>query len=236
MRDLIMELSDRTLSVLKNFASINPNIVFRQKTDDVPGTDLKTISIAKNILARVRLDEEIPRDFGIYDLNEFLNVLSLVENPTVKFEEHNLVVSDSTGLRGNTYYYSDIDMLSSPSKDVIMPESEVKFVLDTDTLSRLKRASSVLGHDEISITPDGGNIKLTVVDKEDATSNSFFSYVEGEFEQGVDFNFILNVNNLKVVNEDYQVNISSKLISNFISLQSPIEYFIALEKTSKYGA
>lgn len=226
-----MNLSDRTLSVLKNFASINPNIVFRE------GNVLKTISPAKNILARVTLDEEIPREFGIYDLNEFLNVLSLVENPSLKFEEHNLVISDSTGLRGNTYYYSDPEMLSSPSKDVIMPESEVKFVLDTDTLGRLKRAASVLGHDEISITPDGGNVKLTVVDKDDATSNSFFTYCgDCEFEEGADFNFILNVNNLKVVNEDYQVNISSKLISNFISLQSPIEYFIALEKTSTYGA
>lgn len=226
-----MELSDRTLSVLKNFANINSNIVFRE------GNVLKTISVAKNILAKVNLDEEIPREFGIYDLNEFLNVLSLVENPTLKFEEHNLIVSDSTGLRGNTYYYSDVDMLSSPTKDVTMPESEVKFVLDTDTLNRIKRASSVLGHSTISITPDGGNIKLTVVDADDSTSNSFFTYCgECEFEEGVDFNFILNVNNLKVVNEDYQVNISSKLISNFVSLQSPIEYFIALEKTSKYGA
>lgn len=226
-----MNLSDRTLNVLKNFANINPNIVFRE------GKDLKTISIAKNILARANLDEEIPREFGIYDLNEFLNVMSLVENPSLKFDDHSVVISDSTGLRGNTYYFSDVDMLSTPSKDVVMPESEVKFVLDTDTLSRLKRAASVLGHDEISITPDGSNVKLTVVDKDDATSNSFFTYVaDCEFQEGVDFNFILNVNNLKVVNEDYQVNISSKLISNFISLQSPIEYFIALEKTSTYGA
>jgi hypothetical protein len=76
---------------------------------------------------------------------------------------------------------------------------------------------------------------LTVVDKDDATSNSFFSYVEGEFEEGVDFNFVMNVNNLKIVNEDFQVGISKKLISNFKSLQSPIEYFIALEKSSTYG-
>lgn len=225
-----MELSTRTLSVLKNFADINPNIVFRE------GNALKTISIAKNILAKVTLDEEIPREFGIYDLNEFLNVMSLVENPTVQFEDNSLIISDATGLRGNTYFYSDPDMLSSPSKDVTMPESEVKFVLDTDTLSRLKRASSILGHDNISITPDGNNVKLTVVDKDDATSNSFFSYVEGDFAEGVDFNFILNVNNLKLVQEDYEVSISSKLISNFKSIQSSIEYFIALEKASTYGA
>lgn len=224
-----MELSDRTLAVLKNFANINSNIVFRE------GTELKTISVAKNILAKATLDESVPQEFGIYDLNEFLNVLSLVEQPSLRFEDNCVVVSDSTGLRGNRYFFSDIDMLSAPSKDVIMPEPEVKFTLDTDTLSRIKRAASVLGHDSISITPDGGSVKLTVVDNEDATSNSFFSLVEGEFQEGVDFNFVLNVNNLKVVNEDFDVGISSKLISNFKSKQSEIEYFIALEKSSTYG-
>jgi hypothetical protein len=224
-----MELSDRTLAVLKNFANINSNIVFRE------GNELKTISVAKNILAKATLDESIPQEFGVYDLNEFLNVLSLVENPSLRFEDNCVVVSDSTGLRGNRYFFSDIDMLSAPSKDVIMPEPEVKFTLDTDTLSRIKRAASVLGHDSISITPDGGSIKLTVVDNEDATSNSFFSLVEGEFQEGVDFNFVLNVNNLKVVNEDFDVGISSKLISNFKSKQSEIEYFIALEKSSTFG-
>jgi hypothetical protein len=227
-----MELSDRTLGVLKNFANINSNIVFRE------GNELKTISMAKNILARATLDAPLPSEFGIYDLNEFLNIMGLVDNPTLKFEDNYVVISDSTGLRGNKYFYSDIDMLSSPSKDVVMPEPEVKFTLDTDTLSRLKRAASVLGHDEISITNDGkrgSSVKLTVVDKDDATSNSFFSYVEGEFEEGVDFNFVMNVNNLKIVNEDFQVGISKKLISNFKSLQSPIEYFIALEKSSTYG-
>lgn len=224
-----MELSDRTLAVLKNFANINSNIVFRE------GTELKTISVAKNILAKATLDESVPQEFGIYDLNEFLNVLSLVEQPSLRFEDNCVVVSDSTGLRGNRYFFSDIDMLSAPSKDVIMPEPEVKFTLDTDTLSRIKRAASVLGHDSISITPDGGSVKLTVVDNEDATSNSFFSLVEGEFQEGVDFNFVLNVNNLKVVNEDFDVGISSKLISNFKSKQSKIEYFIALEKSSTYG-
>ena len=225
-----MELSDRTLSVLKNFANINSNIVFRE------GQELKTISVAKNILAKASLTETIPREFGIYDLNEFLNVLSLADNPNLTFDKNHMVVSDQTGLRGLNYFYSDVDMLSTPSKDVVMPEAEVTFTLDTDTLNRLKRAASALGHDEISITPDGNSIRLTVVDKDDATSNSFFSNVEGEFQSGVDFNFILNVNNLKVISEDYKVSISSKLISNFKSLQSPIEYFIALEKSSTYGA
>lgn len=93
----------------------------------------------------------------------------------------------------------------------------------------------MLGHSEISITPSGGSVQLAVVDSKDATSNVFSIEVEGSYPEGVDFNFVLNVNNLKVVNEDFTVNISKKLISQFKSQQSELEYFIALEKTSKYG-
>ena len=59
--------------------------------------------------------------------------------------------------------------------------------------------------------------------------------MDGSYEDGVDFNFVLNVNNLKIVNEDFEVNISKKLISQFKSVQSDIEYFIALEKSSTFG-
>jgi hypothetical protein len=115
-----------------------------------------------------------------------------------------------------------------------MPEPEVKFTLDSDTLSKVKRAASALGHDEISITPVTGAIRLSVIDSKDATSNNYSIDVEGSYPDNVNFQFILNVNNLKVVNEDFEVGISSKLISHFKSKQSPTEYFIALEKTSSY--
>ena len=225
-----MELSDRTLSVLKNYANINPNIVVNQ------GSELKTVSVAKNVFSRTSLVEEFPVNFGIYDLFEFLGVLSLVDKPTLNFEKDYVTVSDTTGRTSIKYFFSDPDMLTSPSKDIIFPNSEVNFVLDTDTLSKIKRASSALGHNEISITPNDGCIRLSVLDTKDGTSNTFSIDVEGTYEDGVDFNFILNVNNLKTVNEDFEVHISSKLISQFKSQQSDIEYFIALEKTSTYGS
>jgi hypothetical protein len=225
-----MELSDRTLQVLKNYATINPNIVFKK------GKELVTISVAKNVLAKTTLDEDIPSEFGIYDLNEFLNVLSLVDKPNLDISDDYAMISDSVGRSSVKYYFSDPDMLTQPSKEVIMPETEVKFSLDTDTLGKIKRASSALGHGEISVTPSSGSVRLSVVDSTDPTSNTFSIDVEGEYKEGTDFNFILNVNNLKIVNEDFSVGISSKLISNFKSKQSPIEYFIALEKTSTYGA
>jgi hypothetical protein len=224
-----MELSDKTLNILKNYASINPNIVFQE------GNTLKTISVARNVMSQTSLEETLPSSFGIYDLNEFLSVLSLVDKPNLTFSEDYVTVGDSTGRSKIKYFFSDPEMLTAPNKDIIMPESEVSFVLDIDTLSKVKKAASVLGHSEISITPSGGSVQLAVVDSKDATSNVFSIVVEGSYPEGVDFNFVLNVNNLKVVNEDFAVNISKKLISQFKSQQSELEYFIALEKTSKYG-
>lgn len=225
-----MELTDRTMQVLKNYANINPNIVINA------GKQLKTVSIARNVFSKTTLEEEFPQEFGIYDLNEFLGVLSLVEKPNIKFEKDYLVVGDHTGRSRIKYFLSDPDLLTTPSKDIIMPEAEVKFSLDNDTLNRIKRAAATLGHNEISITPQSGSVQISVVDSKDATSNAFSIDVEGSYQEGVDFNFILNVNNLKIVSEDYDVSISSKLISRFASKQSEIEYYIALEKSSNYGA
>jgi|TARA_B110000908_G_C10267733_1_gene466233 hypothetical protein len=224
-----MELTDKTLKVLQNYATINPNLVFTQ------GSTLKTISVARNVLSTTTVNEDFPQDFGIYDLNEFLNVLSLVDKPNLKFEKDFVTVYDNTGRSNVKYFYSDTDMLTSPGKDIVMPESEVNFVIDNDTLNRVKKAAGVLGHSEISITPSGGSINLAVVDSKDSTSNAFSIDVEGDYPEGVSFNFIINVNNIKVINEDFEVSISSKLISRWKSQQSAIEYFIALEKSSNYG-
>ena len=225
-----MELSDRTLSMLKNFGSINPNLVVNE------GNKLKTISVARNVFADVTVDESFPTKFGIYDLNEFLSVLNLVEKPNFRFEEDYVLISDSVGRSQIKYFFSDPEMLTTPTKDLVMPECEVNFVLDTRTLSSLKSAASALGHDEIAISPSNGAINLKVTDMKNATSNSFSVDVSGSYQEGIDFNFILNVNNLKMVSEDFDVGISSKLISHFKSQQSALEYFIALEKSSTYGA
>lgn len=225
-----MQLTDTTINVLRNYASINPNIVFNE------GNTLKTISVARNVLSTTELTETFPQKFGIYDLNEFLNTVSLCDEPRLKFEADYVVVTDSTGRSSAKYFYSDPEMLTSPGNAINMPDAEVKFTLDSATLDKVKKAAAVLGHDEIAVTPTQGAVKISVVDSEDATANTFSIDVEGEYPEGVDFNFILNVNNIKVVNEDYDVEVSSKLISHFKSKQSTIEYFIAVEKSSTYGA
>lgn len=225
-----MELSNRTVEILRNFSTINQNIVVNG------GNVLKTMSVAKNIVSRAEVDENFPNTFGIYDLSEFLSVLSLVDNPSIEFDESYCTVSDGSGLSSVKYFYSDPEMLAAPKKDIIMPECEVKFLLTNETLSKIKRASSALGYDNISIRPAGnGSIEIRVVDVDNSTSNSFSVLVEGDFPDNVNFDFIMGVANMKLLGEDYQVSVSTKLISHFKSITSDTQYFIALEKSSSYG-
>lgn len=225
-----MELSNRTVEILRNFSTINPNIVVNG------GNVLKTMSIAKNIVSRAEIEESFPNTFGIYDLSEFLSVLSLVDRPSITFGDNFCTVSDGSGLSSVKYFYSDPEMLSAPKKDIVMPQCEVKFLLTNETLSKIKRASSALGYDNISIKPNGNSIEISVIDANDKTSNSYSVLAEGTFPEGSDFNFIMGVSNMKLLGEDYEVSVSTKLISHFKSINSETQYFIALEKSSTYGA
>ena len=223
-----MELTEKTMQVLKNYATINPNIVITE------GNVIKTVSEAKNVLSSVELDVTFPQTFGIYELSEFLSVLSLVDSPRLKFEDTYVLVTDNAGRSRIKYFYSDIDMLTTPSKDIIMPETEVKFTLDSATLSSIKRAASVLGHTEMSVTASDGVVSLSLIDNNDRTSNVYSIDVDGVFAEEK-FNFIFNISNLKMVDGDYEVGISKKLISHFVNKENGIEYWCALEKSSTYG-
>ena len=117
-----------------------------------------------------------------------------------------------------------------------MPEADIEFVLDKDTLNRIKRASTTLGHNILSIQSEReGILSLSVLDKENATSNKFTIDVGGDFDEKLTFNYMIDINNLKLISSDYKVKISSKLISEFTSTELPVTYWIALEKSSVPG-
>ena len=224
-----MELNDGTLQVLKNFSGINQNILIKE------GNTLRTISEARTVLARAAVKEQFPKNFGIYDLNEFIGVLSLVDTPRLKFDDDYVTIGDSTGRSKVKYFFSAEETLTTPSKDITMPAADVKFVLTNDTLAKLKRAASALGHSEVSITNSGGSLGLSVVDSQNSTSNAFSIDVDGEFKQDAVFNFIIDISNLKILPGDYDVEISSKLITQFSHKELSVKYWIALEKSSTYG-
>ena len=223
-----MNLSEVTLHFLKNFASINPNIVVES------GHTIKTIAESKTVLAAAQVEEEFPVDFGIYDLNEFLSVLSLVDNPNLKFENKSVVIADGSGRARTKYHYAESAILTTPTKDIVMPEADVTFVLDKETLNSVRKAASVLGHDTLFVSVIDNTLSLSVVDAADPTSNVYTIDVDGEFTES-NFKFIFDIRNLRMIDGDYTVNISSKLISHFVNTNASIEYWCALEKNSSYG-
>ena len=223
-----MELNETTLEVLKNFASINPNLVVRE------GNEISTITEAKNVLASATIDTSFPKEFGVYNLSEFLGVLNLVDKPSLKFDDNFVIISDSSGRSKVKYFFSDIDMLTAPSKTITMPEADVSLTLDSSTLSKLKRAASALDNSKISISPKDGTLELSVVDPANATSNTYSIVIDGEYTES-NFTFVFDINNLKIIDGDYEVKISKKLISSFVNKNMGVQYWIALEKSSTFG-
>jgi hypothetical protein len=222
-----MNITNDTLKVLKNFATINPNIVIK------PGGQLKTISEAKNIMAIADGTDDFPTEFGIYDLNEFLSVSNLVQDPNFDFQDKNVKIT--SGGNTVTYFFSEPEILTSPSKEITMPDTEVGISITQEVLSQVRKAAAVLGHTEMSIKGSGGKVTLSVVDSSDATANSFDIELNDNNDCTEEFNFIVNINNLKLIEGDYFVNISSKLISQWTCSSIAVKYFIALEKASTFG-
>ena len=223
-----MNISNETIDVLKNFAAINPNIVIN------PGQVLKTISEAKNIMAIADIQEDFPQSFGIYDLNEFLSVISLIESPNIDFDSKFATIKSSTS--SVKYYFSEPEILTTPQKDITMPECEFGVSITEEQLSQLKKAAAVLGHSELVLSGNDGNITATISDEKDATANTFSFDLDSDNECKNDFDFVINIANLKLLPGDYFVSISSKLISNWtnVSRTAQINYFIALEKSSEF--
>ena len=224
-----MKLSEHTTSVLKNFASINQNLVIKE------GKTISTMSAMKNIVAKAEVDEDFPREIAIYDLNEFLAALSLFTNPVLDFSE-NFVMITEEGKTGNSlkYFYSDPSVVTTPSSEITMPKTEVNFSLDSSDLSKVQRAASVIGSPDLVLEKNGVGSYLTVKDKKNDTANNYSLDVDVE-GQG-DYNFYFKVENLKLMPLTYDVKVSSKNISHFKSQTSNVvEYWIALEPESSYS-
>jgi hypothetical protein len=220
-----MKLSENTLTVLKNFAGINNSILVKQ------GNKLRTISVAKNILAEANITEEFPREFAIYDLNQFLNGLSLHQDPDLDFTEESHI-NIREGKRRVKYFYADPNVIiSPPEKEIKLPSQDVCFQLETGSLEKLLKAAAVYQLPDLSAVGGAGVIRLVVRDKKNDTSNEY-SIVVGETNKEFTFNF--KVENIKIIPGAYDVVVSSKLLSQFTNSKYNLCYYIALEPDSTF--
>lgn len=219
-----MKISKETLAIIKNFAAINSNLLIKA------GTTLSTINAAKNVLADATVAEEFPIDFGIYDTNEFLGVLSSFTDPEVEFNDKFARISDATS--SVKYYAADPAVLTVPAKKIKFPGADIEFDITASQLASVIRMASVLRAVDISINGDGKKLSISVGDLKNVTANSYEIALGTECD--VEFNAVIRVENLKLMGLDYHVSISNKKISKFESSDGVVTSYIALESTSTF--
>ena len=220
-----MKLNQNTIDTLKNFAGINTNILIKE------GDELSTISTMRNIFAKAKVSDSFTNQFGIYDLNEFLSAVSGFSKPELTLKDKYLTISSEGSKSKVKYYYSDPSVIVSPQKEVNMPDADVTFSLTESNYKELLKMAAILKSPDLAlIGTKGGDIVLKVCDKKNDTSNTFDITVG----QGAtaDYTFYFKVENMKMLDGDYDVSVSSKSISHFKNKKLPIEYWIALEPDS----
>ena len=219
-----MKLSTDTISVLKNFSTINANLMVKA------GSSLSTMSAMKNIVAKADVSEEFPSDFAIYDLNEFLSALSLFGKPDLEFNNDFVIITEEGTSKSLKYWFSDPSVVTTPSKEISMPSTELTFNLSSDTLNEITKAAAVIGVPDMALA--GG--KLMVTDKKNSTANAFETSLDVG-DVAAEYKFWFKVENLKVMPGAYDVEVSSKKISHFTNTKLGVQYWIALEPESSYN-
>ena len=220
-----MKLTTGTQSILKNFSTINQNLMVKA------GSTLSTMSAMKNIVAQAEVSEKFPQDFAIYDLNEFLSAMSLFEEPELNFEENYVTITQEGSRKNLKYWFSDPEVVTTPSKAISMPSTEVTFKLSSDSLNEIQKAAAVIGAPDMALT----NGSLIVTDKKNDTANAYDTALDVN-ETNADYKFWFKVENLKLMSGSYDVEVSSKSISHFTNSAVGVEYWIALEPESTYSA
>ena len=221
-----MFLSNETVQILKNLSTINQSILIK------PGKELNSMSVMKNILVKAQIQEEFKQVVAIYDLNQFLNCLSLIPGAEINLNDNSIVISD--GKKSIDYRYSDPSVITAPpEKELNLPSEDVCVTLTEDQLENVKKAAAVLQIPDVSLVGDGEKIWLTVRDKKNTGSNSY------KIEVGVTedvFQFNMKVENLKLISGDYDVIISAKNLAYFTNHSRAVSYYVAMEPDSTFEA
>lgn len=217
-----MKLSNETREILKNFSTINSNLLI------TPGQKMATMSAMKNIVAIADISEAFEKRCAIYDLHEFLASLSLFKNPVLNFEDKFVNIQEEGSKTSIKYFYTPTDMVKEPKTDIHMPEVDVTFTLTNDEFTKIQRAAGVLGVPDLVVkTTDSGEIKLIITDRKNETSNTFSLVVGDNATQ--ELTCFFKTENLKLLPGDYTVNVAKVGISHFKNSNSVVEYYIALE-------
>lgn len=215
-----MKVSNEMCDVLKSFSGINQSIWVDE------GNVLRTISPAKTILAKATVEEGFNSPFGIYDLNQFLGCLSLVDNAEIDLKDTYMRIHNDRNKIKYGYVEKDI-ITTPPAKEMKLPSEDVSFILTNDVMQKVMQSCNVMQFPNVVVEVKDNQLSLVACDVKNPGGNRFEAFVcehEGEYS------FTYRSDNLKVMPFDYNVNISDKGISKWSSRPEKVEYFIALER------
>lgn len=218
-----MKISKDTMSLLKNYAAINSNLLLK------PGNKLATVSVNKTVASSATISETFPSEFGIYDLNAFLGAVLMFDDPELTFTDKFVTIAqDNSKIK---YYAADASVLSYPNKDIQFPDAQIEFKLTSAIMSSIQRTAGCLKASDVSIEGNGSEITLIVGDKKNPTGNTYETIVGST---DLTFKANIKIENLKMINDDFNVSISNKRISRFSSVSSDLVYYVAVEADSSF--
>jgi len=220
-----MKLSNETLTVLKNFSSINQGLQFKQ------GKKLTTVSASKTVLAQANLSDEFPKEFCIYDLNQFLSVYNLNKDPELDFTDSDVIFN--SGKKKTNYRMTAPDMIVvPPNKEITLPSVDCEFTLTAEDYDSIMKAASVLSSPHIGVRSDGEAVEIVTFDANDNSAHTNSTQVgEGN---GKKYTIVFKTENIKLIPGSYTVQVSFKGIGHFQNTKEDIQYWIAFEaKESK---
>lgn len=217
-----MKFSDRTLTILKSFATINKSIVMK------PGKTLRTITPEKTLIAIANLEDEFPSEAIVYDLSRFLSILSLYQDPDVEFHDKYFTISE--GKRKTKYVYADASMvISAPEKEITIPSEDVKVSVEWEDLQSVLKAAGVLQFGEIAFIGEDGKCFLRAIDSKNPSADTFGVEIG---ETNDTFTIIVKTDNLKVLPQNYEVTLCAKGISHFQG--ADVSYYVGIDTKSTY--
>lgn len=215
-----MKFTENTKKTLENFAKINEGLLFLE------GKKQKTMTPTKTVVAEAEIDMDIPKEFGVYKLANFLSFLSLFNDPTVNFEDTHLTLTE--GDFTASYTFCSPDVIKHPPKDksITLKSVDVEFTLTKSDLSHLLKSASVIGAPNMIVQGDGETISVVVTDAGNTSSDKISKRIADTTET---FKYIINIDSLKMMEDDYDVKASSAGIIQFDSKNLGAKYWVVVD-------
>lgn len=219
-----MKFSERTLTILKSFSTINKSILIKE------GNVLKTVTPEKTLIASATIGDQIPSQACVYDLSRFLSILGLYKDPDVEFHDKYFMIRD--GKQRTKYVYADVSMIhAAPEKDIQLPTVDVEVDVSWEDMQSVIKAAGVLQFSEVAFVGEDGKIFLKAIDGSNPNSDDYGVEIGTTSDE---FKIIVKTDNLKLLPQDYKVTLSAKGISEFKSTEGDVTYYIAIDTKSTY--